>query len=128
MAVLLRHRKLGVGHLLVKKLEELGANAKVRRITLHPHRYLERFYAELGYRRFGGEETVGPHRLIEMEKHFKVNCFSLLRYHRYRVSSHLPPNFTGHPHHSHPFFGPIYNVIGGACRAVQISALRTITV
>ena len=68
MAVLPEYRKSGVGRLLVRKLEELGAEAKVKRITLHPHYYLERFYAELGYSRFGGEETAGPHRLIEMEK------------------------------------------------------------
>jgi predicted GNAT family N-acyltransferase len=68
VAVLPEYRKSGVGRLLVRKLEELGAGAKVKRITLHPHYYLERFYAELGYSRFGGEETAGPHRLIEMEK------------------------------------------------------------
>ena len=68
VAVLPEHRKSGVGRLLVRKLEELGAGAQVKHITLHPHHYLERFYAELGYSRFGGEETVGPHRLIEMEK------------------------------------------------------------
>jgi len=70
VAVLPEYRKSGVGRLLVRRLEEIGAGAKVKRITLHPHHYLERFYAELGYSRFGGEETVGPHRLIEMEKYF----------------------------------------------------------
>lgn len=70
VAVLPEYRKSGVGRLLVRKLEQLGASAKVSRITLHPHHYLERFYSELGYNRFGGEETVGPHRLIEMEKYF----------------------------------------------------------
>ena len=47
----------------------LGAEAKVSRIILHPHHYLERFYGELGYSRFGGEEIAGPHRLIKMEKY-----------------------------------------------------------
>jgi len=70
VAVLPEYRKSGVGRLLVRRLEEIGAGAKVKRITLHPHHYLERFYTELGYSRFGGEETVGPHRLIEMEKYF----------------------------------------------------------
>ena len=69
VAVLLEYRKSGVGQLLVRKLEELGTGAKIKRITLHPHDYLERFYAELGYSRFDGEETAGPHRLIKMEKY-----------------------------------------------------------
>ena len=72
VAVLPDYRKSGVGRLLIAKLEELGARERVKRITLHPHHYLERFYAELGYSRFGGEETVGPHRLIEMEKRFRT--------------------------------------------------------
>lgn len=70
VAVLPAHRKVGVGRLLVKKAEVFALEADVRRITLHPHDYLERFYEELGYNRFGDESTVGPHRLIEMEKYF----------------------------------------------------------
>ncbi len=70
VAVLLPHRKVGVGRLLVEKAEALALEADVKRITLHPHDYLERFYKELGYNRFGDESTVGPHRLIEMEKYF----------------------------------------------------------
>lgn len=70
VAVLPPHRKVGVGRLLVKKAEVFALEANVRRITLHPHDYLERFYEELGYNRFGDQSTVGPHRLIEMEKCF----------------------------------------------------------
>ena len=70
VAVLPEHRAGGIGGLVVKKMEELARAAGVRRLTLHPHHYLERFYADLGYARFGGTQQVGPHRLMEMEKTF----------------------------------------------------------
>ncbi len=72
VAVLAEYRKSGIGRLLVKKLEELGIAAGVRRISLHPHHYLERFYADLGYRKIGGTHEVSGHTLITMEKHFDV--------------------------------------------------------
>ena len=70
VAVLLQERQRDVGQLLVKKIEQLGAHADVKRITLQPHHYLEQFYCNLEYSRFGDDIMVGPHRLIEMHKQF----------------------------------------------------------
>lgn len=68
VAVLPECRGAGLGQVVVRKIEELGAAAGVRSISLHPHHYLERFYSELGYHTVSGAMQVGEHRLIKMAK------------------------------------------------------------
>ena len=68
VAVLPECRGAGLGQVVVKKIEELGIAAGIRRITLHPHHYLERFYSDLGYHTVSGAMQVGEHRLIKMAK------------------------------------------------------------
>ncbi len=69
VAVRVDCRGSGLGRRVVETLEAYGRDAGITRIELHPHAYLEAFYADLGYRRVpGGEHTVGTHQLITMAK------------------------------------------------------------
>lgn len=69
VAVLASHRKMGIGRELVIALEKIAVSEGLHRITLHPHRYLEKFYAALGYRRTNEPaHVVGDHELVTMDK------------------------------------------------------------
>jgi predicted GNAT family N-acyltransferase len=68
IAVLRGYRGRGIGRLVVKRLEVLAKKMGVRHLELHPHVYLEKFYAQLGFQKSGGGETVGGHKLITMTK------------------------------------------------------------
>ena len=69
VAVVPACRGSGLGRRVVQALEQHGAAAGITRIELHPHHYLEAFYADLGYATVpGGEHQVGDHRLITMAK------------------------------------------------------------
>ncbi len=69
VAIITEFRGRGYAGLLLEELELLAARKKLKRVFLHPHHYLERFYADRGYELVGGETTsAGEHRLITMEK------------------------------------------------------------
>ena len=69
VAVLERFRGQGHGGVLVRELERIAVDKKVKRLLLRPHHYLERFYTDLGYATVAGEtEMAGEHQLITMEK------------------------------------------------------------
>ncbi len=68
IAVLPSHRGGGLGRRVVALLEAIAREAGARQATLHPHHYLEAFYASMGYRTVGGVEQVGPCRLLTMTK------------------------------------------------------------
>lgn len=69
IAVLPEARGQGIGGQLVRQLETCARQAGLTQLILHPHFYLESFYANLGYSTLPDQEfTVGPHRLIAMAK------------------------------------------------------------
>jgi len=69
VAVLPDHRGDRIGARLVNALEDVARRAGVKKITLHPHRYLQQFYASLGYSVSDEAiDTVGGHELITMFK------------------------------------------------------------
>jgi predicted GNAT family N-acyltransferase len=73
VAVLTPHRGEGYGKLLVEELIKIAYQLNLRRITLKPHEYLEKFYSELGFTTVAGDtEIVGEHLLITMEKILSV--------------------------------------------------------
>jgi predicted GNAT family N-acyltransferase len=70
VAVLPACRGKGYGKLLVEELVSIASEMKIRRLSLKPHTYLEKFYARLGFAKIAGEtEIVGEHLLITMEKY-----------------------------------------------------------
>ena len=69
VAVLPSHRRTGIGRNMVVELEAMARHQGAREIVLHPHRYLEAFYARLGYTRQSDTiDMVGGHDLITMTK------------------------------------------------------------
>ena len=68
IAVLHDYRGRGLGRLVVRELESIASQHRVRTITIHPHDYLEEFYGSLGYIRVRGTSVVGRHDLITMRK------------------------------------------------------------
>lgn len=69
VAVLPDHRGNRIGARLVIALEDVALRAGVRKITLHPHRYLQPFYASLGYSVADeAPDIIGGHELITMVK------------------------------------------------------------
>lgn len=73
IAVITSERGQGIGGQVVRQLEQCAVAAGIQRLILHPHAYLEKFYTDLGYQTVaGGESTVGPHRLILMEKRLAI--------------------------------------------------------
>ncbi len=69
VAIITEYRGRGYAGLLLEELELLAVRKKLKRVFLHPHHYLERFYADRGYETVSGETTsAGEHLLITMEK------------------------------------------------------------
>ena len=68
IAVRSAYRGFGLGRRVVQKLESVAAEKGLAQLSLQPHAYLEEFYASLGYHTVPGEEMVGAHALITMEK------------------------------------------------------------
>lgn len=68
IAALPAARGSGLGKTVVHVLEAQARLLGLRQLALHPHAYLEKFYADLGYRKVGGIIHAGPHRLITMKK------------------------------------------------------------
>ena len=68
IAVLPEYRGRGLGRLLVNKLEILAAQQGLEDLTLHPHKHLEKFYRNLGFKTVVGTSLAGQHELITMQK------------------------------------------------------------
>ncbi len=69
VAVSASFRSHGYGRLLIAELERIARQRELKRLVLHPHHYLEKFYADMGFHRLpGATELVGEHLLITMEK------------------------------------------------------------
>lgn len=59
----------GYGRALVAELELIALGHNLKRLLLHPHHYLEEFYADIGFTVVPGKtERAGEHLLITMEK------------------------------------------------------------
>lgn len=71
IAVLPAYRGQGLGRRVVEMLESEARRQGLRRLSLEPHRHLERFYESLGYGTIAGTSVVGEHTLIKMEKHLE---------------------------------------------------------
>ena len=68
IAVIPSHRGHGLGKRVVAELEAVATAHGVTRVSLWPHRYLETFYASMGYETAGASEVVAGHDLILMRK------------------------------------------------------------
>ncbi len=66
ICILKSHRKLGIGNLIVHKLEELAARKGIKNVKLHGQVQAEGFYHKLGYRTDSEEfiEDGIPHVLM----------------------------------------------------------------
>ena len=61
-------RGRGLGARVVAALEDLARRAGAHTATLHPHDFLERFYARLGYATVPGIRYAAGYRLLTMTK------------------------------------------------------------
>jgi predicted GNAT family N-acyltransferase len=68
IAVAKEFRGINLGKGIVKKLEEVAIEKNVKRLSLSPHAYLEKFYADLGYTTELGQKMVGAYPLLTMSK------------------------------------------------------------
>lgn len=68
IAVVQSFRGTGIGKRVVQELEKIAKEKKVKKLTLDPHSYLEKFYANLGYEKIPGTKQVVQHQLITMIK------------------------------------------------------------
>jgi predicted GNAT family N-acyltransferase len=69
VAVLPSFRGQGHGKTLVEELIKIAKQKKLKRLELHPHQHLEKFYTDMGFSTIAGKtEVVGEHLLITMEK------------------------------------------------------------
>jgi predicted GNAT family N-acyltransferase len=68
IAVVRGCRGHGLGRKVVEQLEAVAKTAGATTLRIHPHHYLEAFYASLGYEIASGTEFVAGHKLITMTK------------------------------------------------------------
>lgn len=68
IAVYKEYRGLKLGQEVVRRLEKVAIEMGVETLTLSPHAYLEKFYADLGYHTVSGEKKVGQYTLLKMKK------------------------------------------------------------
>jgi predicted GNAT family N-acyltransferase len=68
IAVVQDFRGSGIGKRIVQELEKIAKEKNVKELTLDPHAYLEKFYADLGYEKIHGAKQVANHQLITMTK------------------------------------------------------------
>lgn len=62
-------RGKNIGRLIVQYIERVASGKGLQKLMLHPHDYLERFYADLGYALIpGSQHEVAGHVLVTMEK------------------------------------------------------------
>jgi predicted GNAT family N-acyltransferase len=69
IAVYKEYRGLKLGQEVVRRLEKVAIEKGVETLTLSPHAYLEKFYADLGYHTVSGEKKVGQYTLLTMKKY-----------------------------------------------------------
>lgn len=68
IAVLPEARGKGLGKRVVQALEKYAGKAGATSAFLHPHDYLDGFYANLGYEKSGETMQVAGYRLLKMRK------------------------------------------------------------
>jgi predicted GNAT family N-acyltransferase len=68
IAVNKEYRGLKLGQEVVRQLEKIAIERNIQTVSLNPHTYLEKFYADLGYHTLPGEKQVGPYTLLTMIK------------------------------------------------------------
>jgi predicted GNAT family N-acyltransferase len=68
IAVTQGFRGTGIGKRIVQELEKIAKEKNVKKLSLDPHAYLEKFYADLGYEKIPGAKQVVKHQLITMTK------------------------------------------------------------
>jgi len=68
IAVQQKYRGLKLGQQVVHELERLAEKHNVETLSLSPHAYLEKFYADMGYQTEPGEKHVGKYTLLTMTK------------------------------------------------------------
>ncbi len=74
VALTREHRGKGLARLMLQELENIALDMGLNHLELHPHHYLEDFYAGLDYVLVPGSEVMaGEHRLITMEKKLPGN-------------------------------------------------------
>jgi predicted GNAT family N-acyltransferase len=68
IAVYKEYRGLKLGQEVVRRLEKIATEKGIQTVSLSPHSYLEKFYANLGYHTITGKKQVGPYTLLTMKK------------------------------------------------------------
>jgi predicted GNAT family N-acyltransferase len=68
IAVKAFYRSLGIGKKLVLELEQIAKEMGVKKLSLTPHAYLEKFYVNLGYQKTNITEKVDKYDLLKMIK------------------------------------------------------------
>lgn len=68
LAVNQKYRGLKLGQQVVRQLERVAKKQNVEILSLSPHAYLEKFYADMGYQTEAGEKHVGKYTLLTMTK------------------------------------------------------------
>ncbi len=68
IAVAQDFRGSGIGKRMVQELEKIAKEKNIKKLTLDPHAYLEKFYTDLGYEKIPGTKQVVKHQLITMTK------------------------------------------------------------
>jgi len=68
IAVDQKYRGLKLGQQVVRQLERVAKKQNVETLSLSPHAYLEKFYADMGYQTEPGEKHVGKYTLLTMTK------------------------------------------------------------
>ncbi len=68
IAVQKEYRGLKLGQEVVRRLEKIAIEKGIQTVSLSPHAYLEKFYANLGYHTVSGEKKVGQYTLLTMKK------------------------------------------------------------
>lgn len=68
VAVQKEFRGLGVASRVVNASLLKAENLSVKKISIHPHEHLRRFYESFGFKYIEESEVVGSHQLIRMEK------------------------------------------------------------
>lgn len=68
IAVQKEYRGLKLGQEVVRRLEKIAIEQGIQTVSLRPHSYLEKFYADLGYHTITGKKQVGPYTLLTMKK------------------------------------------------------------
>ena len=68
IALIPSYRGMGLGKLIIRKLESVAKRHRLRTLSVEPHARLEAFFRNLGYEKVPGSVELAGHHLIKMMK------------------------------------------------------------